>query len=103
MAINLATNILTFVGFAREIIITGHDPTPISPRLELAKKNFESETLAYDIKNKVEKTTFPEVPDESLLLPDDKSLHSLSEQCQVFADKFVRGSAKLRVSEHYKK
>lgn len=101
MAIKLATNILTFVDFAREIIITGHDPNQSSTGT--STKNFESETLAYDIKDKVEKTTFPGILDESLLLPEDKSLYSLSEQCQVVADELLRGSAKLRVNEHYKK
>lgn len=47
-AIGLATHILTFVDFAREIITTVHDLYQSSTGS--STKNFESETLAYDIK-----------------------------------------------------
>ncbi|KAK4207879.1 hypothetical protein QBC37DRAFT_454306 [Rhypophila decipiens] len=100
-AFGLATNILTFINFTREIITTGRDIYQSSNGATAT--HLESETLTNDIKNRVEKTTFPRALDESLLTDDDKCLRSLSLQCGFVADELLRALDKLRVEGRHTK
>ncbi|KAM7204864.1 hypothetical protein V8F33_001453 [Rhypophila sp. PSN 637] len=93
-AFGLATNILTFIDFTREIITTGRDIYQSANGA--TARHLESETLVNDVKNRVEKTTFPQVLDESLLTDDDKSLPTLSLQCGAVADELLRALDNLR-------
>ncbi|KAK3377288.1 hypothetical protein B0T24DRAFT_237832 [Lasiosphaeria ovina] len=98
--VGLASNILSFVVFARDIVSSAGKLYKSSSGT--TAEHLESERLAEEIRHRAANFSLPPVQDESTLPEDDRFLRELSRQCQGVADELLVELQGLKVDGSHK-
>ena len=100
-ALGIASNVVQFVDFSREIISTAHDL--YKSVSGATAEHFELEILVQSVQQRAGQIRFPSALIDALLSDEDKALQGLSQQCQIIAEELLTLLQSLKVEGRHLK